>query len=189
MLLVIDVDLIDAPIRFENTSGGSELFPHIYCPLPRKSIVAVEPLSARSDGTFDPWTVESIMSREDERAIRSTVAAWLNATRRGDTQAVLDLMTEDALFLVPGQPPMTKAVFEAASKSQAAARLSFEGVSEIREIQVEGSMACMISHLTVTAVPGDGSEPIKRAGHTLTIFRKVGDRWLLARDANLLSKI
>jgi ketosteroid isomerase-like protein len=30
---------------------------------------------------------------EDELAIRSVVSAWFEATKRGDTQAVLDLMT------------------------------------------------------------------------------------------------
>jgi uncharacterized protein (TIGR02246 family) len=126
---------------------------------------------------------------EDELAIRSVVAAWMEATRRGDIQTVLDLMTEDALFLVPGKPPMTKAQFEAASRAQATAKLSFEGVSNVLEIRSEGSLAYMMSHLTVTARPGDGSEPSKRAGHTLTIFRNVGGRWLLCRDANLLVKL
>lgn len=62
VLLVIDVDRIDAPIRYENLSGGSELFPHIYSPLPRESIVAVEPLSLRIDGTFEPSIVERWVS-------------------------------------------------------------------------------------------------------------------------------
>jgi hypothetical protein len=29
---------------------------------------------------------------------------------------------------------------------------------------------------------------MKRSGHTLTVFRKVGNKWLLSRDANLLAK-
>ena len=123
---------------------------------------------------------------EDELAIRSVVAAWMEATKQHDIQTVLNLMTEDALFLVPGKPPMTKAGFEAAAMTQAAAKITFEGVSDVVEIDVEGGLAYMISHLVVTAMRGDGSAPIKRAGHTLTVFKKVGDRWLLCRDANLL---
>ena len=30
---------------------------------------------------------------------------------------------------------------------------------------------------------------MKRAGHTLTVFRKTDGKWLLARDANLLSPV
>jgi uncharacterized protein (DUF952 family) len=63
VLLLIDSDRIDAPIRYENSSGGSELFPHIYSPLPRNAIVAVERLSLRTDGSFEPSVVERCLSR------------------------------------------------------------------------------------------------------------------------------
>jgi ketosteroid isomerase-like protein len=33
----------------------------------------------------------------------------------------------------------------------------------------------------------EGGEPVKRSGYTLTILRKESGRWLLARDANLLT--
>jgi len=125
--------------------------------------------------------------QEDELAIRSAVASWIEATRRGDFQAVLDLMTEDALFLVPGQPPMDKAAFEASSRSHAASGMKIDAVSEIREVEVAGAMGYLWSHLTVTVTP-PGSKPLTRAGHTLTIYRKVGGRWLLCRDANLLTQ-
>ena len=125
----------------------------------------------------------------DELAIRSVVTSWIEATKRGDIQSVLDLMTEDALFLVPGQPPMNKAAFEAASRSQASARVPIDAQSEIQEVRIEGTMAYMWSHLTVTVTPAGASDSIKRAGHTLTVFRKVGDRWLLCRDANLLVRV
>ena len=126
---------------------------------------------------------------EDEREIRAVVAEWLDATRRGDVQAVLDLMTEDALFLIPGQPPMDKAAFAAAARAQSAAKLQFDAVSEVREVRVEGALAYLWSELAVTVAPPGTPVPIRRAGHTLTIFRKIDGRWLLARDANLLVKV
>ncbi len=126
---------------------------------------------------------------EDELAIRSVVAAWMEATRRGDIRSVLDLMTDDALFLVPGQPPMDKAAFESASAAQSAAKLAFDATSTIQEVRVDGAMAYMRSHLAVTVTPAGGGSLVKRAGHTLTVFRKVDGRWLLSRDANLLVKI
>jgi len=126
---------------------------------------------------------------EDELAIKSAVTSWIEATKRGDIQSVLDLMTEDALFLVPGQPPMSRAAFEAASRSQASARLQIDAQSEIQEIRVEGAMAFMWSNLSVTVTPTGANGPIKRAGQTLTVFRKVDGRWLLCRDANLLVRV
>jgi uncharacterized protein (TIGR02246 family) len=125
---------------------------------------------------------------DDQQAIRKVVGDWMAATKRGDTKAVLDLMTDDAVFLVAGQPPMDKAAFTAATKSRAGDGPSFEGVSDIKEIHVEGSTAYMWSHLTVTVTPPGGA-PFNRAGHTLTIFRKDRGRWLLARDANLLVRV
>src|SRR5688572_20485315 len=122
----------------------------------------------------------------DERAIRALVDTWLAATKRGDTAAVLELMTDDALFLVPGRAPMDKAAFAAAAKTPPGPKPVIDGASDIQEIYVEGSTAYF---LEVTVTPPDGSAPVRREGHTLTILRKVGGQWLLARDANLLVKV
>ena len=124
---------------------------------------------------------------KDENAIRAVVARWLEATAQGDIQAVLDLMTEDALFLSPGQPPMDRAAFKAASEAQLAAAMSINAKSDIREIHVSGDLAYIWAHLVVNLRSGSAA-PITRAGYALTIFRKIGDRWLLSRDANMLGK-
>jgi uncharacterized protein (TIGR02246 family) len=126
----------------------------------------------------------------DEEQIRQLVATWMEATRTGDTDLVLSLMTEDVVFLVPGRPPMRKAEFAQAASAQAgAAAPKFDGKSEIQEVTVTGDWAFMWSRLSVTATPADGGPPIERAGHTLTVFRKEAGRWLLARDANLLVRV
>jgi hypothetical protein len=44
----------------------------------------------------------------------------------------------------------------------------------------------MWTKLTVVVTP-PGGQPITRSGHTLTILKKQNGKWLLARDANLLS--
>lgn len=126
---------------------------------------------------------------EDQRSIRAVVAEWMAATARGDSQAVLELMTDDAVFLVAGQPPMDRGAFGSAASMPADQRPIFDSVSDIKEIYVEGNVAYMWSHLTVTVTPRRGGDSVKRAGHTLTIFRRIGGRWLLARDANLLVKV
>lgn len=97
----------------------------------------------------------------DEQQIRQLVAAWMAATKAGDTDTALDLMTEDAVFLVPGRPVMRKAEFAAAAGAQAAGQApQFDGTSEIQEIQVVGDWAFMWTHLTVVARPADGAAPI-----------------------------
>jgi len=62
-----------------------------------------------------------------------------------------------------------------------------EGSSEIRELKVLGDWAFLRGYLQVTMTPPGGNS-VRRAGYTLTIFHKQPDgRWLLARDANLLT--
>ena len=124
----------------------------------------------------------------DEQQIRDLVATWMSLTRAGNTPAVLDLMTDDVVFLRPGHPPMRKAEFAAGAKAQQAGKApTFDGTSEIQELQVMGEWAFMWTKLAVTATPPDGSPPLKRSGHTLTILRKVEGRWKIARDANMLA--
>jgi uncharacterized protein (TIGR02246 family) len=128
--------------------------------------------------------------QSDEQEIRLLVSTWMDATRVGDVEQVLSLMTEDAVFLVPGQPPMRKAGFAAQMRAQSGANApQFDGTSEIQEIQVLGDWAFMWTKLKVVLTPPGGASPMTRAGHTLTILKKDGGKWLLARDANLLAPV
>jgi uncharacterized protein (TIGR02246 family) len=121
----------------------------------------------------------------DERAIRDLIGEWLAASRRGDTAAVLRLMTEDVTFLVPGQRPFGKAEFATASEDMK--NLTIEGTSEIQEIEIAGPWAWCRTRLSIIVTP-PGGQIVKRSGQTLSIFRKGGDgQWRLARDANLLA--
>lgn len=126
------------------------------------------------------------MMTDDERAIRELIDTWLAASKAGDTNTVLSLMTDDVVFMVAGQKPFGKTSFMAASETQKKS-VSSDGKSDILELQVLGDWAFLRQYLEVTIAPKDGSSPMQFAGNTLTILRKETDgRWLLARDANLL---
>jgi len=126
-------------------------------------------------------------AQQDEQALRQLVATWMSATEAGDTDTVLGLMTDDALFLVPGQPVMDKAAFEAVMRQrEGSAGPAVRGASDIKEIRVAGDWAFMWSHLTVEVTPAAPQPSITRAGHTMTVFQRQQGLWLLARDANLL---
>jgi uncharacterized protein (TIGR02246 family) len=123
---------------------------------------------------------------EDERAIRQVVATWLKASADGDVEAVLDLMTDDVIFMVAGQEPFGNEAYRAAAEASKHIRL--EGKSDIREITVLGDVAYMRNHLDVS-IPLPGGKVARRAGYTLTVLRKQADgRWLVARDANLMTQ-
>jgi uncharacterized protein (TIGR02246 family) len=127
--------------------------------------------------------------QRDEQAIRQVITSWMAATKAGDLDTVLGLMADDVVFLVAGQPPMIgKAAFAAAARGQEGqAPPQFDGTSEVREITLCGEWAFVWTALTVVVTPPGGGESITRAGHTLSVFQKQNDRWLLARDANMLA--
>lgn len=114
----------------------------------------------------------------DEKEIRNLIDRWSKATAAGDLDAVLALMADDVIFLTPGRPPMTKEIF---AKNFRALPADIESKHEIKEIGVSGDLAYCYSHITV-AMGGN-----KRQGPILSVFRKIGGRWVLSRDANLLA--
>ncbi|MFZ2017486.1 MAG: SgcJ/EcaC family oxidoreductase [Methyloceanibacter sp.] len=123
---------------------------------------------------------------EDEKAIRELVAAWMEASRTGDTDTVLSLMADDVVFMVPGREPFGKEEFAAAARGMTDLRI--EGASDIQEIEVFGDWAYLRNRLTITMTPAGGEAMLRRSGYTLSILRKEKDgRWLLVRDANLLA--
>jgi uncharacterized protein (TIGR02246 family) len=125
--------------------------------------------------------------QNDEKEIRKLVEIWMSASKAGDLETVLSLMTDDVVFLTPGQPPMIgKEGFAAASNAQPKP-FEIDAVSDIQEIQVLSDWAYMWTKLSVTVTPAKDAQPIRRAGHTLTILKKQGGKWLLARDANILT--
>ncbi len=126
----------------------------------------------------------------DEIQIRQLVTTWMDASRAGDVDTVLGLMTDDVVFLLPGRPPMHKAEFAAVSRPAAGTQApTVDGHSEIQEITVSGDWAFMWTRLRVTVTPPNGAAAMERAGHTLTVLRKEHGKWLLARDANLLAPV
>jgi uncharacterized protein (TIGR02246 family) len=127
---------------------------------------------------------------DDERRIRQLITDWMAASRAGDSAKVLSLMTDDVVFLRAGHPPMI-------GKERFAAEMTprpnspppqVDGSVDIQEVQVCGDWAFIWTNLEVTVTPPGGA-PMKRAGHTLTIFKKHNGQWLLARDANMLSPV
>jgi uncharacterized protein (TIGR02246 family) len=136
----------------------------------------------RSSGGIERLAV----MQEDEHAIRTLIDTWMAATKAGDPTTILDLMTDDVVFMVPGREPFGKQEFAAMSRSQQGVR--FDGKADIRELRVSADWAFARTFLKVAAqIPG-GSAAVERSGYTLTIFRKESDgRWRLARDANLLT--
>ena len=122
---------------------------------------------------------------DDERAIRKLVDTWMSATKSGDVASVLKLMTDDVIFMVPGQEPFGKAVFAAASKGMEG--IHFDGTSEVLEVHVLGTWAFIRNRIDIAVTPPGGAT-VRRGGYTLTVLAKGDDgQWRIARDANLVT--
>lgn len=120
----------------------------------------------------------------DEQQIRNLVDAWMKASKEGDTKTVLSLMTDNVIFMVPGQEPFGKEAFK--KSSDAMKDIKMEGSSEIKEIKILGDWAYIRNYINITVTPPKG-KPIQKAGYTLTILKKENGKWKLTRDANLLT--
>jgi uncharacterized protein (TIGR02246 family) len=114
-------------------------------------------------------------------AIRAMVERWMQASKAGDAEAVLAMITRDVVFLRPGQAPMRYDEFAQAQRAQAGGAPAFEGEAQPQEILVLGDWAVVWTKLRVA---GGGRV---RAGYTLAVLRKEEGRWRIARDANLLA--
>jgi len=122
----------------------------------------------------------------DEQAIRDLVAAWLDASKRHDNDAVLALMADDVVFLQPGMEPIRgRAAF--ARMQQGQARVAIEAQAQIQEIRVMGDWAYCWNQLNVTITPRDGAAATTRTGPVLSVLNKQHGRWVIVRDANMLA--
>jgi uncharacterized protein (TIGR02246 family) len=90
-----------------------------------------------------------------EQAISQLVTTWLSATKTGDTEQVLKLMSDDVVFLTPGRPPMRKSDFVASQAAQQ--NFDIQGDSEIQEIKLPGDeWAYCWNKLSVVITPREG---------------------------------
>jgi uncharacterized protein (TIGR02246 family) len=123
---------------------------------------------------------------DDRQAILDLMQTWREATARGDLDTILGLMTDDAVFLTPGNDPMSRERFAEIFRGFDDG-LRIDAQQEVRDVVVSVDLAYAWTHLVVTMTAADGGRNT-RSGHVLTVFRRGAEgRWRLARDANLLA--
>ena len=123
----------------------------------------------------------------DQETIRAFFPAWLKASLEEDVSALRELLAEDVIFLTASMPPIIgrEAFLALATGAPKPFDMQFE--QEIKEVNVSGDWAQTWTHLTVTVIPAQGAEPVRRGGEILSLFQKQPDgRWVLKRDANML---
>lgn len=125
----------------------------------------------------------------EENAIREVHAIWVKAVNAADLSSLLAIMTEDVVFLNPGEAPLGKEGFSA-KFTGAHQELRITCSSELTEVVVAGDFAYTRSADYLSVTPRSGGDTMQLAGQRMTIFRKLADgRWHLARDAHTLSPV
>jgi hypothetical protein len=90
-------------------------------------------------GFIRKWRRQSTSDQDNEK-IREVVATWTRATAEGDLETVLSLIAEDAVFLLPDQPPMRGRKAFATALRSALGQVRIEGKPDIQEIRVAVQM-------------------------------------------------
>ena len=121
---------------------------------------------------------------EDTRQIRALVDSWIAASMAHDLPSLMDMMTDDVVFMTPGRAPFGKAEF--AADSERVKGVAIDARAEVQEIEVFGPRAYIRNHVRVE-LTSPGQAPKRVSGYAMSILRKEADgRWRIARDANLV---
>jgi uncharacterized protein (TIGR02246 family) len=131
-------------------------------------------------------TTESAQS--DEQKIRDLINAWGEASKAGDITALMQLMTEDVVFLTSGNAPMRRKQF-AEVFSAMVVIMDLTCRSNVQEITISGDLALCWNLLEVSFTRVEGGETRKHAGNVLTACRSPDGQWRIWRDANLLTLV
>jgi uncharacterized protein (TIGR02246 family) len=121
---------------------------------------------------------------EDERQIRKLIESWIAASNARDLPALMDMMTDDVVFMTPGRAPFGKAEF--AADSQRMKSVAIDARAQVQELEIFGPRAYVRNHIQVE-LTSPGQAPKRMSGYAMSVLRKEADgRWRIARDANLV---
>ena len=122
--------------------------------------------------------------QDDARQIRQLVDSWIAASKAHDLPALMDMMTDDVVFMTPGRAPFGKAEF--AADVERTKGVAIDARAEVQEIEVFGPRAYIRNHVRVE-LTSPGQAPKRVSGFAMSVLRKEADgRWRIARDANLV---
>jgi len=130
---------------------------------------------------------QSVATATDEQQIRELMAEWRRLTAEGNLDGLLSLLTDDVVFLTPGNPPISKEHF-AKGFQEVSAKARIVAIQDVKEIRASGDIATAWSHLTIVLTSKHGGKTSEASGYVLSVFqRSPSGKWLLARDANLVA--
>jgi uncharacterized protein (TIGR02246 family) len=122
------------------------------------------------------------METSGDAAIEQLFQNWSEAVRRGDAQALRDLMTEDAEFWTQGTAPLKGPEETIARMAAFSQGYDLHQVFERSEVVVSGDLAFVRGVEVNRAVPRDGAPPMEVRQRAFSIlFRGPDGAWRFAR--------
>ncbi len=122
----------------------------------------------------------------DEAATRDLPRAWGEASRARDIDRILEFVTDDCVFPMPGAAPIEGKLAARNVYEQMSARwgkADIEQRSTIDEIIVAGDWAICRGIDAITITP-PGASSVKAGGHGMGVLRREGGGWKVARGIN-----
>jgi uncharacterized protein (TIGR02246 family) len=126
---------------------------------------------------------------KESAAIRQMFQDWEEGVRSKDISRLLDFITEDAVFMPPGQP-----LIRGKSQVEALYKMSFEKFTmdqkfQIEEIQICGDWAFVWGVDSAVLTPTDGGPAIQARGMGISILQRQPDGlWKFSRGINNMTK-
>jgi uncharacterized protein (TIGR02246 family) len=81
----------------------------------------------------------------EERQIRRLIDSWIAASNARDVPALMDMLTDDVIFMTPGRAPFGKAEF--AADVERMKGVAIDARVEVQEIEVFGARAYIRNHI------------------------------------------
>ena len=127
--------------------------------------------------------------RDDQARIRALYEAWFGAMEAGDLEALLGLLTPDAVLKMPGSPALVGQASIGSALRGFHAEMSEEVEFRVEEVEVSGDLAYARVTEKATVVPraGAGAPGVPIEGMHLAVLRRLPTgEWRVARDVSSL---
>lgn len=135
----------------------------------------------------NPTSVQtSLPQQSDQQAIRRLTEDWVAAMKTKDIVRLTNMITEDAVFLPPGFPPIRgKQAMEAMYNGFFPQFKSVEQTANLEEVEVAGDWAFAWGTERLVLIPQSGGPRIYMQGKGMSILRRQPDgSWKFARGIN-----
>lgn len=125
----------------------------------------------------------------DKNAILTLVDRWRLATEANDVDAILEMVTDDVVFLPSSMPPVTgKKAVEEMYRAFLPQYRGIDQVGTIEEVQIAGDWAFLWGTDELRLTPHSGAE-IHMKGKGLSILKRQADgSWKFWRGINNMTR-